>query len=92
MRPLFRFAAGCLVALLALAPGASAQTEGLLQINDDVHEFLLRQHTRGLLPGAFVTNQPLSAYQAQEYLTRLADSEEARAAMTTTDRRLLAEY
>ncbi|MEM6782594.1 MAG: capsule assembly Wzi family protein [Bacteroidota bacterium] len=92
MRPFLHLATACLLALLVFGPAVSAQTEGLLQINDEVHEFLIRQHTRGLLPNAFVTNQPLSAYQAQAYLTLLADSDEAMAAMTATDRRLLAEY
>ncbi|MEM9996338.1 MAG: capsule assembly Wzi family protein [Bacteroidota bacterium] len=84
-----------LFCVLTLAP-ATAQDqsplEGLLQINDEVHEFLLRQHTRGLLPDKHLTNQPLSAYQAQAYLDLLADDPDARAAMTAIDRRLLDEY
>jgi hypothetical protein len=64
------------VALLAIglaAPAATrAQTDGLQQINDPVHHFLQRHKTLGHLPGAFVSHQPLSVYEAQGHLDSLA--------------------
>lgn len=67
-----------LLALLALAallvpPRAEAQAyrEGLLQIGDDLARFLERQHTAGRLPGAHLSHQPLSAYDARALLDSL---------------------
>lgn len=79
--------------LLLLSACASlpvqAQQEGLLQLNDAVHDFLLRQQVQGRLPDAFLTHQPLSAYEAQRYLDSLALHD---AALSSIDRRLLARF
>ena len=56
-----------LLFLLALVPVASAQREGLLQIDDAFSHTLVRQHALGRLPGGFVGAQPLSSYQARAY-------------------------
>jgi len=45
-----------------------AQPSGMLQLNDSIHEFLLRQHTLGNLSGAHLTSLPLSAPEAIKYL------------------------
>ena len=49
-----------------------AQSDGLLQINDATHQFLLQQYAQGRLPNAFLSHQPLSAYEAHQYLDTLA--------------------
>ena len=75
--------------VLLLVPGARAQTDGLLQLEDPLHRFLLRQQTGGRLPEAFLSHQPLSAYEARRYL----DSLDVRSAgLSALDRRLLAEF
>ena len=61
-----------MLAALASAAPAAAQTDGLLLLDDPAHHFLEMQHTRGRLPDAFVSNQPLSAYEARAYLDTLA--------------------
>ena len=60
----------CLLALL-FADAAVAQQDGLLQLNDPLHRFLLRQQVLGRLPDAFLSHQPLSAYEARRYLDSL---------------------
>lgn len=89
--PLRLLAAFCLAALLAvaLAAPARAQQEGLLQLDGDLHRFLLDQQTAGLLPEAHLSHRPLSAYDAQRYLDSLATRS---AALTTTDRQRLAQF
>lgn len=62
MRPLC-----LLLVLFVLVPEASAQREGLLQIDDAFSHTLARQHALGRLPGGFVGAQPLSAYRARAY-------------------------
>src|SRR5690606_21335953 len=52
-----------LLAALTAAP-ARAQSEGLLQVEDDLHHFLERQQVLGRLPGAALGAKPLSAYEA----------------------------
>ena len=64
---------GCLLAFL-IAGSALAQQDGLLQLNDPLHQFLLRQQVFGRLPDAFLSHQPLSAYEARRYLDSLAAS------------------
>ncbi len=61
----------CLTVLLGLAAPAWGQRDGLLQINDPLHRFLLRQQALGRLPDAFLSHQPLSAYEARRYLDSL---------------------
>ncbi len=77
-----------LLCVCAVMP-SYAQQEGLLQPNDAVHEFLLRQQVQGRLPDAFLTHQPLSAYEARRYLDSLALSADA---LSRIDRRLLARF
>ena len=60
----------CLLALF-FAESALAQHDGLLQLNDPLHRFLQRQQVLGRLPDAFLSHQPLSAYEAQRYLDSL---------------------
>lgn len=78
-----------LLFLCCLAVPAWAQQEGLLQTNDSVHGFLLRQHTLGRLPDAFLGAQPLSAYEAQRYLDTLASNT---AVLSRVDRQLLSRF
>jgi len=53
---------------------AWAQRDGLLQINDPIHNFLEWQYVAGRLPYAFLTHQPLSAYEAELYLETISES------------------
>ncbi|HMB93273.1 MAG TPA: hypothetical protein VKP65_20645 [Rhodothermales bacterium] len=57
--------------LCAFAVPVLAQPEGVLQLNDPLHRFLERQQALGRLPGAFLSHQPLSAYEARRYLDSL---------------------
>lgn len=57
--------------LLAPVSDVLAQHEGLLQIGDPVHRFLLEQQTASHLPGAHLSHLPLSAYEARQYLDEL---------------------
>ena len=59
-------------ALLTWAPEVRAQSEGLLQPEDDVHRFLERQRTLGTLSDAELGAQPLSTYRAYALLDSLA--------------------
>jgi len=55
--------------LLGLSlPLQAQQREGILHLRDRVHQFLIYQHTQGHLPYAFLSHQPLSAYEANRYL------------------------
>lgn len=81
-----------LLALLGLygqAQPVQAQTDGLLQVHDPLHEFLLWQHSAGRLPNAFLSHQPLSAYEAQRYLDTLATR---RQELNPVERALLGRY
>lgn len=76
--------------LLALLPcSIFAQIEGVLQMNDDVHQFLMRQQANGLLPEAFLSTQPLSAKEANVYLDSLVLHQDA---LSSVDQALLAQY
>ena len=75
--------------LLVGSSESLAQSDGILQINDPIHEFLIRQQTEGLLPWAHLTHLPISAYEARGYLDSL---ESARSELTELDRRLLDQY
>ena len=77
-----------LLACLAAFP-AAAQTDGVHPLGDDVERFLLRQQAAGRLPETDLSNRPLSAYEAQGALDRLAADS---AALSQTDTRLLARY
>ena len=83
--------------LVVLAPGttpARAQPEGVLQLDDDVHPFLLRWQARGLLPEAHLSHRPLSAYEAERYLDSLdaLGADRRAAVLTEEDRRRLARF
>ncbi|MFN3597603.1 MAG: hypothetical protein ACK41D_10075 [Rubricoccaceae bacterium] len=73
--------------LLALAPTAPAQTDGLQQIDDETQRFLERQRTLGHLADGRLDVLPLSARDARALLDSLAARPDA---LTDTDRRLLA--
>ncbi len=60
-----------LLFLLLLPTATWAQQDGLLQVRDDLHLFLLNAQTEGHLPEAFLTHLPLSAYEARRYLHML---------------------
>lgn len=75
--------------LLAASGGARAQSEGLLQVESDLHQFLERQQANGVLPEAGLGAKPLSAYEAHALLDSLALRQDR---LSRLDRRLLAEY
>ena len=86
---------------LAAAPGALAQSEGLLQPEDDVHHFLERQRALGTLSDPELGAQPLSTYRAyalldslarRDSLARLDRADAPRASLSPLDRQLLARY
>jgi hypothetical protein len=82
-----------LAILLWMPPLAHGQSDGLLDLNDDIHVFLERQQALGNLRGAFLDEQPLSARRARRYLDSLAAFVDERPhALGDTDRRLLARY
>lgn len=74
---------------LSISDPVSAQRDGLLQINDPIHNFLTWQYVAGRLPYAFLTHQPLSAYEARIYLDKLA---EKTVDMNRVERALLSRY
>ena len=76
-------------AVLAAAPAGRAQSEGLLQPEDDVHHFLERQRVLGTLSDAELGAQPLSTYRAFAILDSLAARDSVLAPL---DRQLLARY
>ena len=57
--------------------------DGVAQMNDEMHLFLVKQKTLDRLPRAFVTHQPLSAYEARGYLDSL---DAHRDALSASDR------
>ncbi len=88
-----RYVLGWLIAVIALAPAASGQTDGYLHINDEVHSFLERQQALGNLRGAFLDEQPLSARRAHRYLDSLAVLQQSSPEVfSPTDSRLLAQF
>jgi len=79
------------VGLLAVACApARAQTDGLLDLDDETHRFLQAQKTKGHLPNAFLSHQPLSVYEAQRYLDSLAVRDSAERILSSANRRRLA--
>ncbi len=78
-----------LAVLLSAGSAVCAQTHGVLQLDDDLDRFLVRQQAAGHLPDAILTHRPLSAYQAQAYLDTLA---QRRMVLGATDRALLARF
>ena len=82
-------AAVAVAAVLAAAGTARAQSEGLLQPEDDVHHFLERQRTLGALSDPELGAQPLSTYRAYALLDSLAARDSV---LSPLDRQLLARY
>lgn len=79
------------VVLIGVMPGW-AQQDGLLQLNDPLHRFLHRQHVLGRLPDAFLSHQPLSAYEAQRYLGTLDSLATNTLALSPVDWQLYARF
>ncbi len=89
------------LAVALAAAGADAQSEGLLQPEDDVHHFLERQRVLGTLSDPELGAQPLSAVRAHALLDSLArrdslaqplGADRSRARLSPLDRQLLARY
>ncbi|MBN8587078.1 MAG: hypothetical protein J0L94_02025 [Rhodothermia bacterium] len=66
-----------------------AQSDGLLQINDELSQFLQRQQTNGLLPASFLNHQPISVLEAKTALQTIQAQQEK---LSETDRKLLSFY
>ena len=71
-RPLLLAALVFVIGLwIVSAPVVRAQTDGVLQINDALHDFLRLQKVLGRLPGAHLEHLPLSAGEARALLDTL---------------------
>jgi len=79
-----------LLAALLAVPAARAQTDGLLELDDETYRFLQSQQTKGHLPDAFLKHQPLSVYETRRYLDSLAVRDSARQILTPANRQQLA--
>ena len=79
------------VVLIGAMPGW-AQQDGLLQLNDPLHRFLHRQQVLGRIPDAFLSHQPLSAYEAQRYLGTLDSLATNTIALSPVDWKLYARF
>ncbi len=77
------------ILFLLLSVPVAAQVDGVLQIDDGLHRFLIRQQLAGRLDWAHLTHQPLSAGDSQAYLDSL---DQYRADLSRTDQRLLERY
>ena len=84
------FPVAALLAVLLTGPAAQAQTDGLLDLDDETHRFLESQRTKGHLPDAFLTHRPLSVYEARRYLDSLAARDSAASVLTPANRQRLA--
>lgn len=82
----------CLFVVLGGVMPGWAQQDGLLQLNDPLHHFLLRQQVLGRLPDAFLSHQPLSAYEAQRYLDTLDSLATQTIALSPVDWQLYARF
>lgn len=78
-----------LIVLLLPAVSVHAQVDGVLQIDDGLHRFLLRQQLNGRLSWAHLSHKPLSAGDAQAYLDSL---QQFRVEMTSAEREQLDRY
>ena len=78
---------GLTLLALAAAPDSVSQSEGLLQVEDDVHLFLERQRTLGTLSDPELGARPLSTYRAHALLDSLAARD---AGLSALDRARLA--
>lgn len=79
-----------LLVTLAAPQDGWAQTDGLLQLDDELHRFLQSQQTKGHLPDAFLSHRPLSVYEARRYLDSLAARDSAEQILTPANRTRLA--
>lgn len=79
-----------LLAAILVTPPAHAQTDGLLQLDDETHRFLQTQQTKGHLPDAFLSHQPLSVDEAHRYLDSLAVRDSAERMLSSVHRAQLA--
>lgn len=79
-----------LLAALSVSPASRAQTDGLLQLDDEMHRFLQAQKTKGHLREAFLSHQPLSVYEARRYLDSLAARDSAAEILSSSNRERLA--
>lgn len=78
---------GVTLLLMAGAPvPVCGQTDGLLQLDDELHRFLQMQKTKGHLPDAFLSHQPLSVGEAQRYLDSLAVRDSAEQILSPSSR------
>ena len=84
------FPVAALLAVLLTGPAAQAQTDGLLDLDDETHRFLQSQRTKGHLPDAFLTHRPLSVDEARRSLDSLAARDSARQILTPATRQQLA--
>lgn len=69
---------------------AQAQTDGLLQVDDETHRFLQEQQAKGHLPDAFLSHQPLSVDAARRSLDSLAVRDSAERMLSSGNRAQLA--
>ena len=67
-----RYALLALSLLATVTPSLAQYDEGVLPLDDPLHQFLLRQQAAGHLSDALLTALPLSAYEAQALLDTLA--------------------
>ena len=80
------------LALLAAIIPASVwgQTDGVLQLDGETARFLQSQRTKGHLPKAFLSHQPLSVPDARRYLDTLAARDSAEQILSAANRTQLA--
>ena len=84
-----RFFVASILTILLCSQASFAQVDGILHINSPLQQFLERQQTKGLLNNVLLSHQPLSAYEALDYLEGIADDPDAVAQLSPTDRQLL---
>ena len=82
----------CLFVVLGGVMPGWAQQDGLLQLNDPLHHFLFRQQVLGRIPDAFLSHQPLSAYEAQRYLGALDSLASQTISLSPVDWQLYARF
>lgn len=80
------FVLASLCVVLLPTRGVLAQTDGVLQVGDEISRFLTRQQTSGRIPEAILTSQPLAGHVAVGLLDSLAND----IRLTSGERRVLA--
>lgn len=83
------FCLGLLASLLCPLP-VHSQTDGVLQLDGETLRFLQSQQTKGHLPDAFLSHQPLSVPDARRYLDTLAVRDSAEQILSAGNRAQLA--